>query len=54
MRELRQYEEAARCFEQALALGGDPELNGYYLAAVRDGNAPTTPLRRYVEGLFGE
>ncbi|MET0918965.1 MAG: tetratricopeptide repeat protein [Burkholderiales bacterium] len=52
MRELRQYEEAARCFEKALALGGDPELNGYYLASVRDGNAPTTPPRRYVEGLF--
>jgi predicted TPR repeat methyltransferase len=52
MRELRQYEEAARCFEKALALGGDPELNGYYLASVRDGNAPATPPRRYVEGLF--
>ena len=52
MRELRQYEEAARCFEKALELGGDPELNSYYLASVRDGNAPTTPPRRYVEGLF--
>jgi len=52
MRELRQYEEAARCFEKALELGGDRELNSYYLASVRDGDAPTTPPRRYVEGLF--
>jgi len=52
MRELQQYEEAARCFAKALELGGDAELNSYYLASVRDGNAPTTPPRRYVEGLF--
>ena len=54
MRELHQLEEAARCFEKALALGGDPELNGYYLASVRDGDAPTTPPRRYVEALFDD
>jgi predicted TPR repeat methyltransferase len=54
MRELHQTEEAARCFEKALALGGDPELNGYYLASVRDGDAPTTPPRRYVEALFDD
>ena len=52
MRELRRYDEAARCFEKALELGGDAELNSYYLASVRDGNAPATPPRRYVEGLF--
>ncbi len=54
MRELHRFEEAARCFEKALALGGDPELNAYYLASVRDGDAPTTPPRRYVEGLFDD
>ncbi len=54
LRELKQFEEAARCFEKALALGGDPELNGYYLASVRDGEAPTTPPRRYVEALFDD
>ena len=54
MRELQQFEEAARCFEKALALGGDPELNGYYLASVRDGDTPTTPPRRYVEALFDD
>ncbi len=54
MRELHQFEEAACCFEKALALGGDPELNVYYLASVRDGDPPTTPPRRYVEGLFDD
>jgi predicted TPR repeat methyltransferase len=54
MRELHQFEEAACCFEKALALGGDPELNGYYLASVRDGDTPTTPPRRYVEALFDD
>ena len=54
MRELHRFEEAANCFERALALGGDPELNGFYLASVRDGDAPTTPPRRYVEGLFDD
>jgi predicted TPR repeat methyltransferase len=54
MRELHQFEEAARCFEKALALGGDPELNGYYLASVRDGNTLTAPPRRYVEALFDD
>lgn len=54
MRELQQFEEAARCFERALALGGDPELNGYYLASVRGGAAPATPPRRYVEALFDD
>lgn len=54
MRELHRFEEAACCFEKALALGGDPELNGYYLASVRDGDTPTTPPRRYVEALFDD
>ena len=52
LRELHRLEEAAFCFAKALALGGDPELNGFYLASVRDGPAPTTPPRRYVEALF--
>ena len=54
MRELNDYDEAARCFEKAIALGADPELNGYYLASVRDGPAPATPPRRYVEALFDD
>ena len=54
LRELGQFAEAAPCFEKALALGDDPELNGYYLASVRDGDAPATPPRRYVEALFDD
>jgi predicted TPR repeat methyltransferase len=54
MRELQHLEEAARCFEKALALGGDAELNGYYLASVRAGDMPMTPPRRYVEALFDD
>jgi len=54
MRELHRFAEADRCFERALALGGDPELNGYYLAAVRAGDAVTAPPRRYVEALFDD
>jgi predicted TPR repeat methyltransferase len=54
LRELRRFDEAARCFEKALALGGDAELNGYYLSSVRAGDAPTAPPRRYVEQLFDD
>ena len=54
MRELHRLEEAACCFEQALALGGDPELNRFYLASVRDGDTLTTPPRHYVEALFDD
>ena len=52
LRELRRYDEAAACFEKALALGGDAELNRYYLASVRSAEAPAAPPRRYVEQLF--
>jgi len=53
MREMQQLDEAARCFEKALALGGDAELNRYYLASVRGENLPAPP-RRYVEALFDD
>lgn len=52
LRELDRLDESATCFEQALAHGGDVELNRYYLAAVRQAAIPVTPPRRYVEGLF--
>jgi predicted TPR repeat methyltransferase len=54
MRELHQFDEAAGCFEKALALGGDPELNRYYLASVQGGDTPPAPPRRYVEALFDD
>lgn len=51
-RELGRPQEAQASFRQALAHGADPELLGYYLAAVSGGEAPATPPRRYVEELF--
>lgn len=55
LREAGQYAEAARCFEQALAHGGDPTLHRFYLASVRAGDAtPAQPPRAYVAALFDE
>ncbi len=54
LRELNRLDESAACFEKALALGGDAELNSYYLASVRSGPVPATPPRRYVEALFDD
>ncbi|MDR7096233.1 tetratricopeptide repeat protein [Hydrogenophaga laconesensis] len=55
LRDAGQNEEAARCFEQALAHGGDETLHRFYLASVRAGGAvPPQPPRAYVEALFDE
>ena len=54
MRELNRREEAALCFEKAIALGEDAELHGYFLAAVREAGAPVRTPRRYVERLFDD
>ena len=55
LRDAGQNEEAARCFEQALAHGGDESLHRFYLASVRKGSAvPPQPPRAYVEALFDE
>lgn len=55
LRDAGQYAEAARCFEQALAHGGDETLHRFYLASVRAGEAtPAQPPRAYVEALFDE
>lgn len=53
LREVNQLDEAAACFEKAQAFGGDPELNGYYLASVKGAGAPPPP-RRYVESMFDD
>ena len=50
--EMGRLEEAARSYEAALAHGGDPHLNRYYLAALAGGEAPSHAPRDYVEGLF--
>lgn len=52
LREVHRLEEAAACFEKAIALGGEPELNRFFLASVRGEAAPATPPRTYVESLF--
>ncbi len=55
MREAGQLPEAARCFEQALAHGGDDALHRFYLASVRPGEpVPPNPPRAYVESLFDD
>ena len=50
----KRLDEAAVCFERALALGADSALYGYYLASVRGGSAPKLAPRAYVEGLFDQ
>ena len=47
-------DEAAADFRRAITLGGDPALNGYYLAALTGEAAPRTPPRAYVERLFDD
>ena len=55
MRETGQWPEAARCFEQALALGADEALHRFYLASVKPGEpVPPHPPRAYVESLFDD
>ncbi len=52
LRELQRLDEAALAFEEALRLGADPELNAFYLAAVRSDRSPPAPPAAYVQGLF--
>ncbi len=49
---LGRLDEACQSFENAIARGGDPELNRYYLGALRGGAAPASAPRRYVASLF--
>lgn len=52
LKDLGRLPEAAECFRQALALGGDAELNRYFLASVSDAAQPQAAPRAYVEQLF--
>lgn len=54
LREQGRLAEAAECFEKALALGADPALHQYYLAAARGEAGPAAPPRAYVETLFDQ
>lgn len=53
-REAGQYAQAARCFRQALDSGGDPEILGYFLAAVTHQDGVSTPPTQYVRQLFDD
>ena len=52
LKALGQAQEARTSFEKALAHGGDPELNRYYLASLSGAPAPASAPRQYVESLF--
>lgn len=52
LREAGRAEEAAECFRCAIANGGDPQLNAFYLAALGTGEPPPTAPRAYVQSLF--
>jgi len=54
LRDLNRLDEAAHCFKKAIALGADPELHAYFLAAVNGSGWPASPPRAYVEGLFDQ
>jgi predicted TPR repeat methyltransferase len=51
LRELGRLDEAAVSYERAIQNGADPELTGFYLAALRGDQAPPMPLP-YVQALF--
>jgi len=46
--------EARHAFEQALLHGGDPDLNGYFLAALSGRNVPAQAPAGYVRRFFDE
>ena len=56
LKDLQRPEEAAASFRQAIATGGDAELNAYFLAAVEVSSqglaAPALAPARYVQSLF--
>jgi predicted TPR repeat methyltransferase len=54
LKDLGRHSEALAAFQQALALGGDAELNGYFIASLTGQQAPSAPPRSYVEGLFDD
>ena len=47
-------EAALAAFQQALALGGDAKLNGYFIGSLTGQQAPSLPPRQYVTGLFDD
>ena len=51
---LGQAEAALAAFQQALALGGDAKLNGYFIGSLTGQQAPSSPPRQHVTGLFDD
>lgn len=47
-------DEAVECYRQALVQGGDPALNGYFLASLTGRDAPAGAPTRYVQSLFDD
>lgn len=54
LKDLGRYAEALAAFKHALALGGDAELCGYFIASLSGQQAPSAPPRAYIEHLFDE
>lgn len=52
LKDLGRRAEARRAFEQAIAQGGDADYNGYFIAALDGGSAPTRAPGAYVQQLF--
>ena len=54
LKDLGRNTDALAAFEQALAHGGDADLNGYFIASLKGLNPPSAPPRSYVQGLFDD
>lgn len=54
LRDSGQMAQAAHCYERAIALGADPEVHRFYLAAVQGGDTPRQAPKTYVQTLFDQ
>ena len=54
LKDQRRFDEAVECFREALAQGGDAELNEYFLASLVGRDAPASAPQRYVQSLFDD
>lgn len=54
LKDRKRFDEAIECFRQAIAHGGDPQLNGYFLASLVGSDAPATAPAHYVQSLFDD
>jgi predicted TPR repeat methyltransferase len=54
LKDQKRRDEAVECFREALAHGGDAELNGYFLASLLGRDPPASAPQRYVQALFDD